>query len=79
MKIQETTVTETGSEQAIVEILISDTKNPEPTDQYLAFSVRVSTEVKPPLNSPISFRVLQTRALKEAAALLGQADNARQQ
>ncbi len=79
MEIQKTTISEPESGQARVYMQISDKMDPEPSDQHVVFSVLVSTEVKSPLNDPISLSVLQTRALKEAIALLDRADDARQQ
>ncbi len=79
MEIQKTTVSDQKDGAACVYMQIADMMDPEPTDQHVVFSVLVSTEVKSPLNDPISLSVLQTRALKEAIALLDRADDARQQ
>lgn len=79
MEIQKTTVSELQGGQARVYMQISDKIDPEPSDQHVVFSVLVSTEAKPPIHDPIAFRLLQIRALKEAIALLGQAEDAGQQ
>ena len=76
MKIQKTTISEPESGHARVYMQISDKMDPEPSDQHVVFSVLVSTEVKSPIHDPIAFRLLQVRALKEAIALLGQAEDA---
>ncbi len=72
MEIQRTTVSELEGQKAQIEMQISDHKDLEQSSQHVVCSVLVSTEVKPPLHDPISFRILQTRALKQAVALLGQ-------
>ena len=75
-KIQRTVVSEVEGEKARLLIQISDHEEVEQSSQYVVFSVLVSTEVKPPIHDPIAFRILQTRGLKEAVALLDQADKA---
>ncbi len=71
-KIQETSVVETGPDSANIELVISDNEELESASQYVVCSVLVSTEIKPPHPSPISLRILQTRAVKAATTLLGQ-------
>ena len=75
MKIQETTISDQADGQARVEMQISATKDMEPPSDYVVFSVLVSTEPAAPDTRPISFRVLQIRALKEAIALLGRVED----
>ena len=76
MKIQETTISDQADGTARVEMQISATKDVEPPSDYVVFSVVVSTEAKGAIHDPIAFRILQSRALKEAVALLDQADDA---
>ena len=75
MKIQETTVVETGPESAQIELVVADHEDIEQAKQYVVCSVLVSSEAKPPLHDPIALRILQIRALKEAIALLGRAED----
>ena len=77
MEIQKTTVSELEGQKAQVGMQISDHSDIEPSDQHLVFSVLVSTKPVPPATETISFPVLQTRALKEAIALIGRVDKAR--
>ena len=79
MKIQETTISDQADGTARVEMQISAQKDVEPSSDYVAFSVVVSTEARPPIHDPIAFRILQTRALKQAVALLDQADDTMRQ
>ena len=74
-KIQKTTVSDQQNGRAWIEMQISGHKELEQSDQYVVFSVPVSTEAKPPIHDPIAFRLLQVRALKEAIALLGQVED----
>ncbi len=78
MDIQKTTVSELEGRNALVHLQISDHNDIEPSDQHVVFSVLVSTKPVPPATEAISFPVLQTRALKEAIALIGRVDKARQ-
>ena len=75
-KIQKTTVSGLESEQARVYIQVAGKMDPEPGDQHVIFSVLVSTKPVPPDVREISLPVLQVRALKEAIALLGRAEDA---
>jgi len=75
MKIQETTVSEIEEGSARVEMQISADKDVEPSSDYAVFSVLVSTEPVQSDTRPVSFRILQTRALKEAIALLGRVED----
>ena len=79
MEIQKTTVSELEGQKARIEIQCSDHKDLEQSEQYVVCSVLVSTEAGHGQNDPISFRALQTRTLKQAVALLDQADKAKQQ
>jgi hypothetical protein len=76
MKIQKTTIVESDPGQATVGLVISDHADYELAGQYVVCKVLVSTEAKPPIHDPIAFRLLQGRALKQAIALLDQADDA---
>ena len=76
-RIQITTVLDETDKQARVYMQIADKLDPEPSDQHVVFSVLVSTEPVASGTRPVSFRVLQTRALKEAIALLGRAEDER--
>lgn len=75
MKIQKTTTLEPENDQARVYMQIGGKPDPELTDQHVVFSVLVSTEPAAPDTRPISFRILQIRALKEAIALLGRVED----
>ena len=77
MEIQRTTVLDETNGQARVYMQIADKMDPEPSDQHVVFSVLVSTKPVPPNTEVISFPVLQTRALKEAIALIGRVDDER--
>ncbi len=74
--IQKTTVLDEANGQARVYMQIANKMDPEPSDQHVVFSVLVSTAPTPPEVRAISLPVLQVRALKEAIALLGQAEDA---
>ncbi len=76
-KIQRTTVLDETDEQARGYMQIADKLDPEPSDQHVVFSVLVSTEPVASDTRPVSFRILQTRALKEAIALLGRVEDER--
>ena len=75
-KIQKTTVSDQKDGTARVYMQISDKIDPEPSDQHVIFSVLVSTEPVQSDTRPVSFRILQIRALKEAIVLLGQVEDA---
>ncbi len=77
MEIQRTTVLDETNGQARVYMQIADKMDPEPSDQHVVFSVLVSTEPVASDKRPVSFRILQARALKEAIALIGRVDDAR--
>ncbi len=76
-KMQETTVSDADSDQVRVEFHVSEKRDLEQSSQYVACSVLVSIEPVAPDTRPISFGVLQTRALKAAIVLLGQVDDER--
>ena len=76
VKIQETTISETEPNQAKIELVIADQDDHELSGQHVICSVLVSTEAKPPIHDPIAFRILQGRALKQAVALLDEAEDA---
>ena len=75
MKIQETTISDQADGQARVEMQISAKKDVEPASDYVVFSVLVSLAPVASDTRPVSFRILQTRALKEAIALLGRVED----
>ncbi len=76
MKIQTTTIVEAGPDMVQIDLMIADNEDIEQATQYVVCSVLVSTEAKGGIHDPIAFRILQTRALKQAVALLDQADDA---
>ena len=78
-KIQKTTITDQKDNKARLELQVSDNKDLELSSQHVICCVVVSAEAKSPLHDPISLRLLQVRALKEAAALIDQADDALRQ
>ena len=76
MKIQETTISDQADGAARVEMQISANEDVESREDFVVFSVRISTEAKPPIHDPIAFRLLQIRALKEATVLIGRVEDA---
>ncbi len=77
MEIQKTTVSDEANGQARVYMQIANKIDPEPLDQHVVFSVLVSTEPVASDTRPVSFRILQTRALREAISLLGRVEDER--